>query len=373
MNLRPGNHPRQGTILIIVSGIAGLLASVAIAFLARVRNDVDDMASVVRETQARIMLNAACSFILESSRVGWEPNNPNGTTVEHLEAHGWIDVRDGSLGPRLNSLSWSTPGQDRDAWNSEMKKAKGRPLMNGRDRPLWDDRKAGRFPMYRMRRPPYAIQLSTGYNPISKKDDYVPYLRYPDPQPVVDNGWGTDPVTDSNQLSGKVSAVNDKNWSAYEQGDKAPVNDSVGLSWFRVLREETGSVFTVTCGAGGTWGFKTFGDAQREGQANLFDNNIKVFESLRNAETIAWYRVEWSPAIPGGDLNPSGVTNTSWKEKWGGQLWNAEGWDNTKYFGINASRPGFPNEVGVGGTRMCMNYCGTISWIQRLRSEPKDW
>ena len=383
----PSDLSRSGTILIIVSGIAGLLASVAIAFLARIRNDVDDMSAVVRETQARIMLAAACNYIQEASRIGYDPRPDSGVNniVEHLEAHGWIDVRDGSMGPRINSLPDNYNGNDtaietslsqrQKDLNDRVRSNRVRPFKDSTARAaspsypygskvLWCD-VPQRFPMYRMRRPPYAIQLKNNYNPINSSDsakaDYlVPYLKYPDPQPVVSNHWNKD-----SDPSG--STVVADNWTSYEQGDMTPVNESVGLSWFRIFREDTGSVFTVTCGAGGTWGFRNFGEAQKEGKADFFDNNIKVFESLRNAEAITWYRVEWSPAISGADV----ATYSSWPLN-NGNPQSTHEYDFTKLISVNAYELNL-SRFEFSSTSCVANYGGTISWIQRLRSEPKDW
>ena len=48
------------------------------------------------QTQARVMLGGALSYIGETARLGWD----DPATPEHEEAYGWIDVRDGSVGPR---------------------------------------------------------------------------------------------------------------------------------------------------------------------------------------------------------------------------------------------------------------------------------
>ena len=157
---------RSATVLLIVAGLSGLLASLAIAFLTRVQSDLGEMAASLRETQARIMLSAACAYIQEASRIGWEPRQRNAVGegfVEHPEAHGWIDVRDGSLGPRLNSLEWSMPEGARSEFQSMQASGKVRPLR-GRKQPeaLFPVGVARRFPMYMVRRPPFAIQARTG-------------------------------------------------------------------------------------------------------------------------------------------------------------------------------------------------------------------
>jgi hypothetical protein len=100
---------RQGTILIIVSGISVLLLGMSVAFLARTGSDAEENRMVVREAQARIMLVAACSYVQECSRLGWD----DPATPQHEEAYGWIDVRDGDVGPKVED--WSQPGQPKSS------------------------------------------------------------------------------------------------------------------------------------------------------------------------------------------------------------------------------------------------------------------
>ena len=59
-HLLPSGHHRQGTILIIVAGISGLIAALSVVFLTRMRSDVTETAAIVQEAQARLMLTAAC-------------------------------------------------------------------------------------------------------------------------------------------------------------------------------------------------------------------------------------------------------------------------------------------------------------------------
>src|SRR5476651_1933059 len=93
-------HARRGAVLILVAGVAGLMVALSVAFLTRMRSDAEENMLIVREAQARIMLTAACSYIQEASRLGYDQGN-------HEEAYGWIDVRNGKLGPKATA-----PGQD---------------------------------------------------------------------------------------------------------------------------------------------------------------------------------------------------------------------------------------------------------------------
>jgi hypothetical protein len=105
---------RQGTILIIVAGVSALLAALALAFLARMRSDTEESQYLLQHAQAKIMLAAACNYVQETSRLGWDrypfptaanpsPPAPSTPTVDglniHEEAFGWVDVRTGETGP----------------------------------------------------------------------------------------------------------------------------------------------------------------------------------------------------------------------------------------------------------------------------------
>ena len=67
---------RSGTILIIVAGICALLASLTLAFILRSRSSLEETNALEADVQARIMLIAACNYVCEASRIGYEPLNP---------------------------------------------------------------------------------------------------------------------------------------------------------------------------------------------------------------------------------------------------------------------------------------------------------
>ncbi len=85
--MRP--EPRRGALLVIVTGLAAVIAALCFSLLVRARSDSEAMAVVMREAQARIMLGAACAYVLEAGRIGWG-----------RECYGWRDVRDGMTGPK---------------------------------------------------------------------------------------------------------------------------------------------------------------------------------------------------------------------------------------------------------------------------------
>jgi len=326
------SHTRSGTVLIIVAGISALLAGLTVSFLARMRADAEEMQVVVRETQARIMLTSACNWIQEASRIGWEPEATLPTA--NKETFGWIDVRDNKLGPKFlaNNLD--------DATRFPLRSYK-------------------RFPMFLMEQPPYAVQLTASYNPIRtpSSPDPVdfgdaafgkPYLRHPDPQPVENNGW------DPSQPDG--STVNAGRFTDWANGRQRPRPTSVGMAWFRVWRE-SGATFVVTCGGGGTQGFRTY-DEMTPSEKAEFNNDPGLFESLKANEVRLWYRVEWSAAVMAMDYH---------------MLDHSLGRDRDHYmvWPMNASHSIAGHEYRT--QTHARNMGGTIRWVQRLSTEPTNW
>ena len=232
-------------MLIVVAGLATVLATLCIAFLTRMREDVAMSAEVLREAQARIMLVAACSYLQEASRLGWDRMDGG----DREEAFGWVDVRDGRLGPKPDAA-----GIDDDS--------------------RFPIGRVARFPMHVPSRTPYATRLTACYNPIVRDptaaDHLMPYLRELDPQPVADT------------------------WEAFAAGDPRPVASSTGRSWFRVLREGPAR-FLVTCGAGASEGFRDWDEVVAAGAAERFGGLPSTFALVRAGERRLWYRLEVSP------------------------------------------------------------------------------
>ena len=153
---------RAGTVLIIVVGVCGLLASLTLAFLVRMRSDVAETDQVLAHAQAKIMLIAACTYVQEASRLGYDRYGSAGSAGGiHDEAFGWVDVRDGSTGPRgVNgqpALGWS---QDNSVDHGAGRRLPSWPAIGG----------VVRCPMYRLEVPPYAIAMTASYNPMQTSD-----------------------------------------------------------------------------------------------------------------------------------------------------------------------------------------------------------
>lgn len=323
---------RHGTVLIIVAGISALLAALSMTFLARMRSEAQEMQTVMREAQARIMLMAACNYIQESSRIG-HASTGIGTAGNNLETFGWIDVRDNTIGPKF----YARPG---DGDNDQIF-----PIGSFR-----------RCPMYMLEQPPYAIQQTVSYNPIrtpispdpapyGSADFGRPYLRYPDPQPVTNNYWAPP--------SG-VSVKADR-FTEWEEGKKTPVPHSTSLSWFRLYRE-SGATFVVTCGGGGTQGYRNWSEIPHDERGEFGD--ITVFETLLADEVRLWYRVEWSAAVMTMDYH---MLDHSL----------GRGFDHYMVWPINASHSTAGHEYRT--QTHARNMGGTIRWVQRLITEPTNW
>lgn len=357
------NHApiRSGTILIIVAGISALMASLALAFLVRARADVEDAEITMRDAQARIMLAAACSYIMEASRIGWEPMKdnpslPDGAQIpvskEHDEAFGWIDVRDGGLGPRTNTAFIDEVRVPSDRARSVDANKNPYPVDNLMDLAIYGAKATGqerfpvgvarRFPMHVLTRPPFAISPRVAENPVklTAPDNGISYLRYPDPQPAVSSfdEWA------KGDIIGK-------------DANRKPVyrarQDSIAKSWFRILREKSGATFIVTCGAGGTLGYRTWAEVATE--QPLFNNEKAYFEALRTSEIRLWYRVEWDAAVPADEMN-----------------YLREHEEHSFKVSSMTFDGGGPDR-NYSGQWYGPNMGGTIQMIQRLVKEPTNW
>lgn len=311
--LAPRTSPRSGTILIIVAGISALLASLTLTFLAQMRHDVEESRLVVQETRTRLMLMAGCNYVMEASRLGWSaaPGDPT-------EGFGWIDVRDGTWGPKNqdgtlvgNGLRWI---------NLDLAPA---------------DRPAARCPMFVERRPPFAVMPTVAPNPIPDQgaDLGRAVCFKPDPIAAVDA---------------------QTQWTTWITGDRRADPQAPCESWFRVYRDGA-ATFTITCGAGGTQGFRNWDEVIAANATSLFGNDRSFFASLRNDEVVHWYRIAWSAAVASSDYqflqNEGHLPNRA---------------DHYTMRAMNVTR-----ESRSQGRQV--NAVGTIAWVQRLVHEPDHW
>ncbi|MBA3683811.1 MAG: hypothetical protein H0W72_00985 [Planctomycetes bacterium] len=363
---------RRGALLIIVTGLATLLLALSLAFLATMRSDGDRTREIVRDTQARIMLNAAISYVLETSRIGWGDS----------ETQGWNDIRNHAVGPiplnrnpEAGSLtqpsnavwaaspsSWPAPGTAmRTAmavWTRPpvaVRAGSRNPIRIGPGLPIQDDVDETRILLA-------GLHGDVGsYRSVSEVWRAGSYDR-PDPEAVVDP-----------RISAAAAAQ-------FVAGDQRPRAGTAGRSWFRVYRETAAdhngdrdpyydvinlnggrgidangadrpyppnaSVFVVTCGAGATLGFRRWTEVVAAGAQQSFLNQQTYFDQLRGTEIILWYRIEWSPQA--GDYGPMGRRKAYPRP-------------NHSYFPIWNQISAMPSQAG------------SILWTQRLDREPPAW
>jgi hypothetical protein len=355
----PVSRARGGTILIVAAGLCALLASMTLVFLSQMRTQAEESWGVVRDAQARIMLYAACSYVLEAGRLGWDrywgpypfaatsPSTAlqNGIPI-HEEAFGWVDVRDGSIGPKRQDGSMVFSCSDQTTGAGPSFPAVSIDARTGA---------AARCPMFVWRRSRFAISPAAVYNPIdtdvANRDFGLPLLRNPDPQPQVANGWAAGAVNDAkfNDSSYQANGYDD-----YVHGDPTPRTNSTAMAWFRVVRIGPAR-FVITCGSGGTLGYQDWVDVQRDNATAQFGSQ-EFFNDLLNDETRLWYMVEWSPAI-------SGVTYQC--------MDNEQQPDHYQWRPFNAIHEDYPS--GRQSQPHARNMVGTIRWIQKLFNQPPVW
>ncbi|HEX3133753.1 MAG TPA: hypothetical protein VHX44_09260, partial [Planctomycetota bacterium] len=302
---------RTGTVLIIVAGISALLASLALTFLVRMRSDVQESQLFLAQTQARVMLGAALSYIGETSRLGWD----DPATPENEEAFGWVDVRDGSVGPR-------------DRTGKALYQAEIDPVLGkGKHWPAigaWTVCNSAGLWL----RPPTAISPNVTPNPIQQDPslawkDLVGFAKA-SPIPVADD------------------------FAAFIKGDDHLRPGSENPCWFRIYRRKP-AVFTITCGAGSSGGFRSWQEVMDAGEDQRFGTS-EVWQSMRHEESLLWFEVEWNPAV---NTSSSGYIYAG---------------DRT-IRPANISKP-FGNDTDQPNKR---NQMGTFLYIERLEKEPDIW
>ncbi|HYE04129.1 MAG TPA: hypothetical protein VEL07_01300 [Planctomycetota bacterium] len=325
---------RRGAVLILVAGVAALIGALAVALLSRARDQTAESARVVAEAQARIMLAAACGYVLESGRLGYG-EIPPGAPVQR-EAFGWLDVRDGATGPRddLGAALFSSALVERS-------RADGAP-----DRPAWPAVGAVvRCPMAVRERPPFAVAMNAAPNAIALDgpDAGMPYLRAPDPQPAVGNGW--------------PGAVDATAFDDFVRGLPRPRPESVGLGWFR-LHRVAAAAFVVTCGSGASAGWRDWQEIPDADRA-AYGDDAELFAQLAAAEVRTWYRIEWSAAIPPCDSHS--IENEA----------VAAPPDPMVLHPMNTSQ--MSRTRSLRSQARSPNLVGTIRYIERLASPPAVW
>jgi hypothetical protein len=344
---RPIQPHRRAAILVIVVGIAALSGSLALVFLLRMQQDVEDSSSLMREAQARTMVSAALQYIQETARMGWDRNNPARPGVND-EAYGWIDVRDGSPGPKDH---WHEPLA---AFDPVTGAGPVFPGVGG---------KAARCPMFVMERAPCAVEMTVNYNPIS--------TDFPGPMPTV----GADNEALSPYWRSLLSYANPEprsvspDFASWRAGDRRARLDSEGMSWFRCYRMTQAdcqqhrkmdgtiapihwspAVFIITCGAGATRGYRDWDEIPAEDRAQ-FNDDPNLFNELRDQESILWYACEWHPSQANQPQRQFSEDNQ----------------------GYNRAHYNVPWNRADAARAMAFNLGGVFLWIERLSEAPVNW
>lgn len=404
---------RHGTVLIIVVGLAALLLSSYLVIAAQLRTDATDGQILLRDAQARIMLPSALGFIIESARLG---------QVNGQECFGWTDLRDGGAGPRgpaaadgslppevpagrwpgLGSVFRAdlamfqrppcavqltrayNPVAVPENWLQDYERAVDPattllakiidPVESG-------DRTLGAIPpnppntssnpdswYWTEERDPWRVPTDLGLGVhwgrawseiVKPMDEFQPRFHQAlTPQPVANT------------------------FTEHLAGDLTPRPESVGRSWFRVRRLApaqydgnpgdawfdsvplTGyGVFLITCGAGGTRGFRDWAEVQSENAEDIFLGDRQFFEQLRATERLLWFRCEWSGFIGGG------VDVAQRYSAHHGHLGSVM----VSFTRLHTQAPTITGASRLGNRiRQPLNSLGTIRFIERLEGEPTD-
>lgn len=330
------NAIRRGTVLIVATGLAAMMLSLATAFVVSMRNESGRSQALTQDVRCRLMLHAAKCYILESSRLGWGD----------VETMGWNDVRNHAVGPIPIDRA---PLPANAVWSAGTWPAPG---------------SVARCPIYRQVRPRFAVRpgplntfsddVNAAGTAVAIRDLYkqLAWPLAPDPAPVV-------PLTDPRFVT------------AFNAGDPSPVPGSEFQCWFRIYRETpadhdgdgspyfdvidlnggspidgaarppNASVFIVTVGAGASLGFRDWAEVQASGMSDTFGASAE-FNQIRSLETIRWFRLEWSP------------------------------YDN-KGLGQGLRKVQSPSQSSIECYYPAIHPFGHIRWVQRLDREPPSW
>jgi hypothetical protein len=299
----------------------------------------------------------------------------DGECQQPREAWGWVDVRD----PAIINRAAEVPAGSTHLIGP--RDGNGAPLYQAGTWPAPGT--SMRAPMHRWTRPRWAVRPTVVANRIPTNETEtatfgIPFANNPDPIPAIDPDLGEFDLGDGPAQR----ASKRRDWS---EGDPVPVQSSANLSWFRIYRENgsesgrpadagpVGATFIITVGDGGTLGFRDWDEVvATPGAVAQFggspDDARDLFEEQAANEVRQWFRVEWSPAVGGGEDNIYLVA-----QKWG-ELGPEQ--HDTWFAGppINASRFKEQGSEMQSSPSHPRNYVGTIRYIQRLDTPPaKPW
>lgn len=415
-------RPVAGSVLVIVAGITALIALTFLMVLSLTRDDAGRASQALRMAQHRIVLTSALLYLQETSRLGWGE-----------ETMGWIDPRfdpsvtrpDGSAyrnldlvdGPRrMKSVSnvyppvftagtWPAPGSTMRADLAPCRRAPfavsqrmACPVINQIGQradgvSIFDPTKPTGYADWVMRPLMNAetIPLGVLINQSSRVGITYTYL------PVVPSWipYG-DAVFKTNPGGIGISPIA-TDQASYVAGDTNLMPEYMGLAWFRIYREvssqhdgliantldkyadgttpydiapEVGNgTFVITCGAGGSRGFKDYSEANAALPGWFAD--AQTFGQIRQSEIVSWYRVQWSPQI-GGNFNKEQMRDNfdlQWTHPFGIYNHNVL----TDRGTVVVQDPGsdiHTTRIDTAGVKAPF---GSFSWVQKLEKEPPQW
>ncbi len=391
MNTPLMSPSRQGSILVLVVGLAALLLSMAVAVLSSQQAMDASTPLALKEAQNRMTLSGALFFIQEHSRIGW------GSSPGEY-SFGWTDIRDGSAGPRGPA---NASGVIANQYTAGTFPALGTVF---------------RGDLHTWALPPFAVSQNTMPNPYqldpadTEMSVWNPITSHPltkvvdgsagkknTRMPMVIDIWSRsyDYIKNNDRAGARFHQPVADTWSDFKAGDLTHDRSSMGRAWFRIYREDTADhdgngdpwydtvaygghgTFIVTVGAGATRGYRFWDNTtdfvngrtalpsdvagyssslepETASSSGLFSSEA-VFKRLRQNERIAWYRVHW-------------VANTS------------TGYDAMLLRATGRGRDMQNNYHGLI-TRLDTNtdnhilyhQGGSIRMIQRLEKEPPKW
>jgi hypothetical protein len=263
---------RRGSLLIIVSGLCTLLAILAVTFLSRARTDIDEADNLARQAQARIMLSAACCYLLEAAPAAHhDPVQPGDQFF-----------------PGFGTLS-GTP------------------------------RLIGRFPMHSLILPPRAIphgcvfQQFNGFRPFRSRQDPTTYQTVANPffnpaLPVGNSNWDYAEATNETTIRSASPTYSD---ASKPNAVNIPSQSSINTAWFRIYYKgeySSGTVnydgrappgtlaaratFMATCGAGASLGYRDWAEVPAADRTYFGD--AATFNAIAASESRMWFEVSWS-------------------------------------------------------------------------------
>lgn len=290
---------RRGSMLILSAGLASVLASIAAAFLIRMKTEKEESSRIVADAQARIMFTAACCYILESAPPELTPRNAvsRGDQVLGRYFSRW-SAWSGS-GRLIGRFPMAVPALTRHAVDyttiydpdvthlgggtSSTEKANDltTTVTDALYRLEWDDRGTNRRPTtWRPDPILYAAESSTGIRATAQ----FPGIAYPSAGAT----WNPTPRADSVNMSWfRVY------WLSYSDSLSEPYKGAPWPTAPSAYTKRATARFIITCGSGASQGFRDWAEVLAANAQDLFYNDPNAFSDVIANESRLYYEVDW--------------------------------------------------------------------------------